>query len=115
MENFLAELHKKSDHHKKRFAFLASSTVTLFIFGLWSLATFGIPTDLIDPTTTYTASVDQSEQVAKVQKVQEKENEIGPFESLKMNLAASWQGLKETIFDIKKTMDTVDTRNGYGQ
>src|SRR3989344_5865914 len=41
MRQYLSTLHKQPPHHKKRFALLASSTITLFIFGVWSLVTFG--------------------------------------------------------------------------
>ena len=47
MRKYLAELHKKPDHHKKQFALLASGTITLFTFGVWSPATFGINQELV--------------------------------------------------------------------
>lgn len=77
MEKYLARLHKRPDHHKKRFAFLASSTITLFIFGVWSLATFGVN--------------NVSEEI-----VIEK-NEIGPFELLRTNLGSSFEAI-QTIY-----------------
>lgn len=41
MKKYLSTLHQKPHHHKKRFALLASSLVTLSIFGIWSLVKFG--------------------------------------------------------------------------
>jgi hypothetical protein len=81
MDRFLAKLHKKPDHHKKRFAFLASGTVTLFIFGVWSLATFGISD-------------------VKKEVVVEK-NEVGPLRSLRTNLASSLEAFRNSFGGLK--------------
>lgn len=89
MENFLERLHKKPDHHKKRFALLASSTITLFIFALWSLATFGINRESVITKT---------------------ETEVGPLESFRSSLASSFEALRSSLEDLKN-----GTLEIYGQ
>ena len=81
MDRYLAKLHKKPDHHKKRFALLASGTITLFIFGVWSLATFGVS--------------------GISEKVVVEKNEVSPFESLRMSLGSSFEALKNSFKELE--------------
>ena len=90
MRRYLAKLQKKPDHHKKQFAFLASTTITLFIFGIWSLATFGVNTRIIA-----------------------EENEVSPFQSLGTNLASSLEALKGSFGALKSGLKTVDFETKY--
>ncbi|OHA91862.1 MAG: hypothetical protein A2665_01825 [Candidatus Zambryskibacteria bacterium RIFCSPHIGHO2_01_FULL_46_30] len=90
MRRYLAKLQKKPDHHKKQFAFLASLTITLFIFGIWSLATFGVNTRIIA-----------------------EENEVSPFQSLGTNLASSLEALKGSFGVLKSGLKTVDFETKY--
>lgn len=92
MRRYLAELHKKSDHHKRRFALLASGTITLFIFGVWSLATFGVDTRPI---------------------AESKSQEIGPFQLFARNMANSFEALKGTFGAIKSSFKGVDFEAEY--
>ncbi|MEK7175863.1 MAG: hypothetical protein AAB695_00620 [Patescibacteria group bacterium] len=41
MRKYLATLHKRPPHHKKRFALLTSGAFTLLIFAIWVLVNFG--------------------------------------------------------------------------
>lgn len=91
MRKYLAELHKKPDHHKRQFALLASGTITLFIFGIWSIATFGINTKIIA----------------------EAENEVSPFQSLRMNVAASLEALRGNFGELKSGLKAVDFEAKY--
>ena len=90
MRRYLAKLQKKPDHHKKQFALLASTTITLFIFGIWSLATFGVNTRIIA-----------------------EENEVSPFQSLGTNLASSLEALKGSFGVLKSGLKTVDFETKY--
>jgi len=90
MRRYLAKLQKKPDHHKKQFAFLASLTITLFIFGIWSLATFGVNTRIIA-----------------------EENEVSPFQSLGTNLASSLEALKGSFGALKSGLKAVDFETKY--
>lgn len=98
MRKYLSELHKKPDHHKKQFALLTSGTITLFIFGIWSVVNFGVPD-------------------APVKVAEEKKEEIGVFDSLRLNLAASLTGIKENFMDLESKY--TELRDGtldiYGQ
>ena len=91
MKRYLATLHRQPGHHKKRFALLASSTITLFIFGVWSLATFGIGEEVIT----------------------EAKSEVSPFQSLRMSLAASLEALRENFGELKAGFKAVDFEAEY--
>ena len=94
MGKYLNELYKKPDHHKKRFALLSSLTITLFIFGIWSLATFGIS----DTKIVANANVNE---------------EVGPFQSLRMNLASSFDALKSSFGELKTGVEAIDLEAEY--
>ena len=74
MKKYLAELHTKPDHHKKRFAFIVSGIVTLFIFSFWTMATFGPEGRIAN------------------NKVEETK-ESNPFEALKSNVSSSFSNI----------------------
>ena len=97
MDRYLTQLHKKSPHHKKRFALVASGMITLFIFGLWSVATFGIS----GINTDFFTRKDRAP-VAEV-KV---ENEISPLESLWMNMAASFRALSGSFGELRSSLES---------
>lgn len=79
MRKYLATLHTKPDHHKKRFAFLVSGGVTLFLFMIWTLVTFG-------------------EGGTLAQTVEENNNnEVSPFESISAGAGESVHGLQENF------------------
>lgn len=101
MKRYLRELYKKSDHHKKRFAFLASSTITLFIFGIWSLAVFG----------TNEVKIVVNEETSNTSTVVDKE--IGPFQSLGMNLASSFRAVQNSFVELKNGLGAVDIEAEY--
>ncbi|MDP2641736.1 MAG: hypothetical protein Q8P21_00365 [bacterium] len=96
MRRYLAELHKKPDHHKRRFALLASSIVTLFIFGFWSLATLP-PYGLADESPS----------------ARDKINEVSPFESLRMSLAAAVGAFRNNFRELKTDLEVRDLESGY--
>lgn len=95
MDKFLAALHKKPDHHKKRFALLVSGTITLFIFGIWSLVTF--------PPKTNQPIAGDSNNGSNV-------SEVSPFESLRMSLGSSFEALQTSFQELKN-----GTLEIYGQ
>ena len=41
MRHYLATLHKRSDHYKKQFTLFVSGSITVLIFVIWALVTFG--------------------------------------------------------------------------
>ena len=92
MQEYLRKLYMKPDHHKKRFALLASSTITLFIFGIWSVATFGINDGIIANNESASTA---SAQVA---------NEVSPFQSLHMSLASSFEAILASFSDLKNSL-----------
>ncbi|MDP3763848.1 MAG: hypothetical protein Q8Q92_04410 [bacterium] len=86
MEKYLTALYKKPDHHKRRFALLVSGTVTLFIFGVWSLATFGTNNNKVIVTSN---------------------NEVSPLQSLNSSLAASLEALRENFKELKDGVSNI--------
>lgn len=100
MRKYLAELHRKPDNHKKRFALLASGTITLFIFGVWSLATFGTSKGDIVAVNDHAPAVSA-------------EREISPLQSLKMSLAASFAAVQTNFKELKKGLEAVDLEAEY--
>ncbi len=84
MRKYLATLHTKPVHHKKRFALLTSGTFTLIIFAFWSVATFGSGGTL--------AQNDIESLRAN--------REVGPIESLQANVGESWQGIKDGVGEL---------------
>lgn len=103
MRKYLAELHKKPPHHRRQFAFLASSTITLFIFGVWALATFGVNASII------AKSEDRNPEPVVVRTG----NEVSPFQSVGMSLAASLQALKNSFRELKSGFGAVDFEAEY--
>ena len=82
-------MREKPDHHKKRFALMASASMTMAIFGVWSLVNFGQGGVLSQNT----APADQRVAVS--------ENEVSPLESMQMNLASAFSALMATFGELK--------------
>lgn len=98
MRKYLAELYRKPDHHKNRFALLVSGAITLFIFGIWSLTLFG----------------NNGSQVADGGSVSNKVNEeVSPFQSIRMNLGNSLEAIKNSFNGLQNSLDTVNLEAEY--
>ena len=100
MEKYLTKLYQKPDHHKKQFAFLASGTITLLIFGFWSLTTFGINNE-------------SNDNEANVAAAPETVEEVGPLQSFKTSLASSWEAIRDNFVELKSGIDQVDFEAEY--
>ena len=110
MRKYFATLHTKPDHHKRRFAFLASSAITLSIFGIWSLVTFGIVnTEKESAIAGIRSSTVALSEVAKPKK----ETEVSPFQSLRMNLAASLEAFKRGLGEMGTAFEAIDFESEY--
>lgn len=92
MRKFLAQLHQKPDHHKKQFALLTSATVTLFIFGIWSITTFGVHQEVI---------------------AKEKTEEVGPLQSLRANVISSFGAMGDSFSQIKSSFESINFEAEY--
>lgn len=102
MKKYLATLHQRSPHHKRHFALLTASVITLFIFGVWSLVTFGTISGGIIAES---ESVFQASGSTNV--------EISPFQSLRMNLASLFGALKNNFEELKTGLEAVDLEVEY--
>jgi len=98
MKRYLAELYKKPDHHKKRFALLASGTITLFIFGAWSLAVFPPKAD---------------QPLSGGKNNDSNVSEVSPFQSIRMNLATSLEAIRNSFEELKVGLEAVDFEAEY--
>lgn len=99
MRHYLATLHKKPDHHKKRFALLVSASFTLFIFTVWSLVNFGLPTN--ESRIAYNGAEAQ------------RTIETTPFTSLKAGVAAAFQAMSGGFGEIKQGLEQVNVNGEY--
>jgi hypothetical protein len=102
MRKYLAELHKKPVHHRKRFAFMASSTITLFILGVWSFSTFGINSGRIADSGSESAI-----------SVRTENEEVGPLKSLRMNMAAGIEAIRHSFGELKSSLGDVNFETEY--
>ena len=96
MRRYLSTLHRQPEEHKKRFAFLASATITLFIFSIWSLANFGVKD-------------------APVMAEQDKDNSVSPFQSFGHSLAGTISGFQDALGAIKDNFGPVNFEAEYQQ
>ena len=101
MRQYLATLHKPSPQHKKHFALGVSGGVTLVIFALWSVVNFG-----------------SNGTIAKSGvEVERAHPEVSPLESLRTNVASSFQGIIESFSGLKNEVEKVkvetQTANPY--
>ena len=84
MRQYLATLHQKPDHHKKRFALLVSGSFTLLIFGIWFLVRTG------------------GESV-----VAENSKEVTPLGSFQASIGAALKVLRNDVGDRETGLETV--------
>ena len=101
MRKYLAELHKKPDHHKKQFALLVSGTITLFIFGIWSLVNFGIGGKIVTEDNGILVTSERTE------------NEVSPFQLLRSSLASSLEAARNSFEEFTNNLNTVDFKSEY--
>ena len=97
MRRYLYELHRKPDDHKKRVALMFSGAITLLIFGIWSLAVFGT----------------SGEKLANKDIKSDKVQEVSPFQSIRMNLASSFESVRASFGGLKGSLETVDLEAEY--
>ena len=100
MRKYLSTLHEKSPLHKKRFALLASSVMTLFIFGIWSLVTFGTSGKLTNHNNTQALLANS-------------ESEVGPLESLRMGVSTSFELLYGNLRALTSNIGNLDIGKEY--
>jgi hypothetical protein len=80
MRHYIATLHKRPDHHKRRFALLVAAGVSLFIFAIWSMVTFG-----------------EGGIMAQSEKPVRAHEEVSPLTSIKQNVAETIGGVKGSL------------------
>lgn len=85
--SYLSTLHRQPAVHKKRFALFVSGTITLFIFGVWSLVNFGGDGGVI------------------ARKANMNTAEVSPLESFGTNVASSFSALKDSFVELKTTLN----------
>ena len=90
MRKYLATIHTKPEHHKKRFALAVSSGTTLLIFSIWFI-THSSPSNMV---------------------IQKSTNEVTPLESLKASIGSVLKVLHSDAGDLKKGLETVHKEYG---
>lgn len=93
MYKYLDKVREKPVHHRKRFALLASGTITMSILAVWSFVMFG----------------GGGEQVL----AEENRVEHSPFESLKANVGSALDTFKGDFDKLLETVESVDLEAEY--
>lgn len=101
MYKYLDKVRQKPDHHKKRFALMVSSTVTMAIFAVWSFVMFGVPS---------TGSVLADRSTERVS-----EEEHSPFESLRANTLSAFSSIKEDFAKVTETIKSIELESEYAE
>ena len=99
MKTYLATIHQKSPEHKRLFALVVSSSITLIIFGVWSLVTFGRSSQTVAD-----APRDAGTLEAPI-----------PLDDIKSGLANSFEAVRGQINSLQDNSGTVDTNTTYGE
>ncbi len=99
MSKYLSTIHQKSPQHKKLFALVISGSVTLIIFGIWSLVTFNRGSQII-----VDAPKDAGTLKAPI-----------PLEDIKSGLANSFEAVRGQINSLQDNSGTADTNTTYGE
>jgi hypothetical protein len=94
MRQYLATLHKRPAHHKKRFALVTAGSFTLLIFAIWALATFGNEKST-------TASANQALE------------EANPFGSLWRGMGAGWNSIVGSTDELKEGLEVANPARGF--
>jgi hypothetical protein len=89
MKKYLSTLHTKPTRHKKHFAFIVSSSVTLAIFLIWTLVSFG-------------HGGVAAQEVSTTNQVRE----VGPLESLTASLSSSFNAILVGFGALKSDVET---------
>jgi hypothetical protein len=100
MRKYLATLHQKPEHHKKRFALLVSGTTTLFIFTIWCVAKFG---------TFGTTSVIATTPSQKDTSIEA----MSPIQSIRASASEALSALGTELEKAKAGLESVDMQNSY--
>ena len=102
MREYLATLHTRPHHHKKRFALLVSGAITLSIFAVWLFVNYGAGAPAAP-------SAPKSGQAASLVQVKE----MGPFESIGASVSSSFQAISEGFSALTQSWGGVSVQNGY--
>ncbi|MDB5194784.1 MAG: hypothetical protein JWN50_798 [Parcubacteria group bacterium] len=99
VRKYLAGMHTRPEHHKKRFALAVSGSATLLIFTLWTLARFGAGGT---PDTVAQTPVSDTSSSA-----------LSPVASLKASAVDAWSTITGQIDKAKQGLQSVDLQNSY--
>ncbi|MSR87560.1 MAG: hypothetical protein EXS69_00060 [Candidatus Zambryskibacteria bacterium] len=85
MRRYLATLHRQPDRHKKRFALLVSGGVTVLIFVIWTLVTFGTGGTLAEDNNTKRAH-----------------EEVSPIDSLRASATEGFDAAQDSFSQLRE-------------
>jgi hypothetical protein len=101
MKNYLRTIHQRSPAHKKRFALLVSGSITLVIFGFWSLVNFSGQAVVVANRDADNSGVPS--------------NTVSPFEDLSGGVANTIDAIKNQFGQVKQAVGSVDVQNKYNE
>lgn len=96
MRKYLSTIHQKSPEHKRLFALIVSSSITLIIFGIWSLVTFGRISQTVAD-----APTDEGTLKAPI-----------PIEDIKSGIANSFEAVRGQINSLQDNSNSNPTYGG---
>jgi len=101
MGKYLSTIHQRPTGHKKLFALAVSGSITLAIFGFWSLATFGRTSSTIAETPRNTGTLEAPM----------------PIDEIKSGLANSYEALRGQINSLQESVKNINNTDAtyYGQ
>jgi len=109
MKKYLSTIHQRSTAHKKRFALAVSGSITLIIFGLWSLIVFGDNSPKVvqtsDNSVVISNQTDNSNAVPT----------ISPFDGIKDGVANVFSAIKNQVEQLTHTAGSINIQNKYNE
>jgi hypothetical protein len=102
MRQYLRTIHTRSDSHKRRFAFLTSSGITLSIFLLWTLVRVAPFSSEATIATNDTYGSNTA-------------NAVAPFDSITAGVGESFSAIKDQFNSVKGEVKSVDLESEYEQ
>ncbi len=110
MRKYLATLPNRSDAHKKRFAFLFSSSFTALMFIVWAVANFGLPGG-----SNVKMAVVEEKKEERVVKVSDVSASPSPIATLKGGIAGAVVAAGPYLIETKEYVAEMDFESSYNE
>jgi hypothetical protein len=109
MKEYLRTIHKRSDTHKKRFALIVSGLVTMLIFLVWAIVSFGNATPVAANNSTSDDSLAAVVEATPAADV----NAVTPFQDLLSGIGSAVDAIKQSVGQVKQAASSVNLNQDY--